>query len=346
MSTLTRGVRYVSLPEPREHTAYRAASEEIEALLCELPGFVALYRLGSVRHPGISDLDRIAVVRAADRVPSIWPRLSADARYIAMHGPFLVDADTFTAHRWFTHLAGLELVAGDGPAIEQPSDPDRCDLHLAAEGLALLAIKLVQHARTGRVKVRSTLCEFHAMRFSLRLAGLDAEAAPRAFAFVDAVRDTRQAWFAGPRPGSGATAARLMADAPAAVLDALLALDRRLIDAISLADGADVALRGSVSPVRLVACGEPQIHEALAATVRPAPGAALIGRVRRLGALRWRTSSVRLPMPPHVLALLTQTREGATELHRTRRRVISDYARFLGTRGQGYSQIGLGGPFA
>jgi hypothetical protein len=345
MRSIAARARYVNLPEVRNQEDYQAASDEIEGLLRQLPGFVALYRLGSIGHPGISDLDRIAVVEARDPVPSIWPHLTPGARYVAMHGPFLVDVDTFRSHRWFTHLAGLELAAGEAVPIDEPSDPATCDLHLAAEGLALLALKLVQQARTGRVKVRSTLCQFHAMRFSLLLAGLDERSAPEAWSFVHAVWATRQTWFERSEQARPAVMAGLMDSAPAAFLDALLALDRRPTEGSVVPEGSTVPLRSPWSSVTLVGCDEGSMPATYAAAVRPPPESALIGRSRRLGALRWRTASERLPMPPRVLGLLTETREGATELHRKRHRIIAAYGRFLATRGQGFSPIGLGGPF-
>ena len=337
--------RFVGLPEARSRADYQAASDEIESLLRQLPGFVALHRLGSVRHPGISDLDRIAVVEAGHPVASIWSRLSPDVRYVAMHGPFLVDLDSFRARRWFTHLTGLELVAGDELPVDEPSDPARCDLHLAAEGLAQLELKLIQQARTGRVKVRSVLCQFHAMGFSLMLAGLDKDDAPEAWDFVDAVRATREAWFEHAERDRPAIAARLMDRAPAALHDALLALDRRLRGDRVVPAGSTAILRSPWDAVTLVACDEASFGAEFFRAVNAGPLAAAIARSRRMGAVRWRMARERAPVPARVLGLLTETRKGATELHRKRRQVITAYDRFLGTHGHGFSQIGLGGPF-
>lgn len=344
MRTATRP-RLVSLPERRSHEDYQAASEEIEDLLQQLPGFVALHRLGSIGHPGISDLDRIAVVEAAAPVPSIWPRLSPAARYVAMHAPFLVDVSSFRSHRWFAHLAGLKLAAGEELPIEEPPDCDKCDLHLAAEGLALLALRLVAHARTGRVKVRSTLCELHAMRFSLALAGLEEHSAPEAWSFVHAVRATRQTWFEHAEQDRPAIMARLMHDAPAAVLDALLALDGRLGDRSGGSEASATSLRAPRGSLTLVACDRGSLAGEYSRVLRCSPLAGVIGRSRRLSALRWRAASERVPMPARLLSLLSETREGATDLHRRRHQIIVAYGRFLATRGQGYSHIGLGGPF-
>lgn len=337
-------LRLVDFPRALDHDDYRAASEEIERFLQDLPGFVALYRLGSVRHAGISDLDRIAVVEMGDPVVSIWPHLSPDARYVAMHGPFLVDLETFRSRRWFTHLTGLELVGGEDVPVDEPIDPARCDLHLAAEGLTLLTLKLVQQARTGRVKVRSTLCEFHAMRFSLVLAGLDERLAPEAWRFVHAVRATRDGWFASPEHRRPELMTSLMQRAPSALLDSLLAIDAQLGEAAD--SPRRMALGSPWDSTTLVATEPALLGAAYTRILRYTSLAPVIGGSRRAGALRWRMASTPLPIPPAVLGLLSETRRAATPLHQTRQRVISSYARFLATRGQGFSQIGLGGPFA
>ena len=205
---------------------------------------MAVYRLGSVAHPGISDLDRIAVVEAGDPVPAIWSQISPDARYLAMHGPFLVDLDTFRAHRWFSKLLGLELALGENVAFDEPSDPATCDLHLAAEGMVVLTLKLLSQARTGRVKVRSALCELHALRLSLGLAGLDAGAAPGAWGFADVVRMTRESWFATAQDAREGVIRDLLEQAPRALTDGLLALEHRLDPARAMPVGeTDLAAR-------------------------------------------------------------------------------------------------------
>jgi len=341
----TPRLRLVGLPRPLDRPAYERASDEIEGLLGELPGLVAVYRLGSVGQPGISDLDRIAVVEAGDPVAPIWSQISPDARYIAMHGPFLVDLDTFRAHRWFSHLIGLELARGEDVAVDEPSDPAACDLHLAAEGMAVLLLKLLVQARTGRVKVRPALCELHGLRLSLALAGLDACAAPVAWSFVEAVRATREQWFATAPSARPAAMRAVLERAPAALVDGLLALERHLDDRHGLPDGERIELRAPWSSVTLVSCPWRAVSPVCTGALRPGLRSVIVGRSRRLGALHWRLTRDRLALPPRVAGLLTQTRRGDTELHRERHRVMTGYTRFLATRGQGYSNIGLGEAF-
>lgn len=345
MSGARPGLRLVGLPRPFERSAYAHASDEIEGLLGELPGLVAVYRLGSVGQPGISDLDRIAVVEAGDAVAPIWTQISPDARYLAMHGPFLVDLDTFRAHRWFSHLTGLQLARGEDVPVDEPADPAVCDLHLAAEGMTVMTLKLLVQARTGRVKVRPALCELHGLRLSLALAGLDARAAPVAWSFVEAVGAARQGWFAMPEAGRPAAMRALLAQAPAALVDGLLALEARLEERHALPLGERVALRAPWSSVTLVSSDAAAFPAACRGALRPGLRSAVAGRSRRLGALHWRLTHDRLPIAPRVAGLLTETRRGATALHRERHRVMTGYTRFLATRGQGYSNIGLGEAF-
>src|SRR5205085_4610358 len=66
-----------SFPERASPRDYAEAAAELEGLLVELPGALAVYRFGNVGAPGISDLDRLVVVERPDAVPDVWNRLSA-----------------------------------------------------------------------------------------------------------------------------------------------------------------------------------------------------------------------------------------------------------------------------
>src|SRR3954453_1689184 len=110
---------------PAEHTEYVDAAAVIEAWLVTLPGVTALYALGGLTAPGISDIDRIAVVdRDVGALSSGWDRLSRRERYLAMHTPFLVDVETFRVHRWFAYLHPLTLLWGEALPIDPPPPND------------------------------------------------------------------------------------------------------------------------------------------------------------------------------------------------------------------------------
>ena len=138
-----------------------------------LPGLIAIYSVGGVSAPGISDLDRVAVVSGTGKVPSIWPRLSEETRALAMHPPFLVDRRTFANHRLIAYLEPAELTAGEAIEVEDPPAPDYIRRVLGAESILLNLVRMLKYRVTGRLKVRAVLCQLQMVRHGLTLAGSD-----------------------------------------------------------------------------------------------------------------------------------------------------------------------------
>jgi hypothetical protein len=196
--TATPDLRLLRYPLPASLEDYGHAADELDSKLLELPGLVALYGAGAVSAPGISDVDRIAVVDGHRPVPSVWERLSGRTRYLAMHTPFLVDTATFRRHRWFAHLEPLELLHGPEVGLESPPDPGYARRLAGAESLVIMALRLVKQIWTAQVKVRPLLCELHNLRHDLTLGGLGRDRASDAWAVADEVGALRKTWFRRP----------------------------------------------------------------------------------------------------------------------------------------------------
>ena len=67
-------------PVPVSLDEYESVAEEIRLHLSRIPSVISIYGFGGVSAPGISDVDRIAVVDGGGRIPSIWPALSQRQR--------------------------------------------------------------------------------------------------------------------------------------------------------------------------------------------------------------------------------------------------------------------------
>lgn len=312
-------------PTPASEAEYAAGGAEIEAALRALPGAVAVYRLGSVSVPGISDIDRIAVVERAARVPSVWGALSPRTRELAMHSPFLVDVETFAAHRAFALLVPLALAWGEEVAVAPAQDEARARRLLAAESLLLNLVRSVKKAVTGRVKVRSTLCEMNSIRHGAALAGQEPPALARRVVAL------REEWFALDPQAQRRRMAELLAEAPATLHAALAGIE---------AGGpapAQLAMGPPWANVRLVPADGPF---RMPATMRLR---SLAGRAgRRPAEAAWRLGRVRLPLPPGALAVLAQAAApapGSFEAHR--REVAARYREFLSAQPADYAAIGM-----
>ena len=340
--TATTGLRLSRYPLPASLEEYGHAADELDSKLRELPGLVALYGAGAVSAPGISDVDRVAVVDGHRPVPSVWERLSGRTRYLAMHTPFLVDARTFRRHRWFAHLEPLELLHGTEVGFESPPDPGYARRLAGAESLVIMVLHLVKQIWTAQVKVRPLLCELHNLRHGLTLSGLGRDQAPDAWAVADEVGAVRDAWFRRPECRSGHDAIEdLVRRSLPAVIEALDALaGSPQLETIDREPA--LRLQRPWSNVTLL----PARHTG----TPPSRGPRLIrqeaGRLPRVAELWWRSRRAKVELPASVLALLVGA-DGTehAQFRAERARLVRAHRRFVESQGVGYSMIGFASPF-
>jgi hypothetical protein len=326
----SNGLLLTRFPTQATESEYAQAAAELDGRLAELPEIVALYSFGSVLAPGISDIDRIAVVDGTKAVPEIWSQLSVRTRDLAMHAPFLIDAATFARHRWFADLGVPELVSGQAIDVEKRPLPGYTERLLAAEALVIMSLKLAKQAVTGRVKIRPLLCELNNLKLDLQLARLQRLDANLAWTLADEVERLRTAWWELEDDQRASRLRGLLTQAPPALAAAVAALSRRL-------DEADV-----VGQLRMSA--EWRNVTLIPGTVqngRPALAANIIGLSRRLGEARWLWIDRTFQIPPPVLHLLAGPARAEYEEFRARRAdlVRRHYEHLTST--PSYSPIGL-----
>lgn len=333
-----RNVSLIRLPRPADPDEYESASREIEDLLGDLPGLVAVYRTGKVSIPGISDLDRIAVIERGTQVESIWPKLSNKSRYLAMHGPFLVDRATFRRHRWFAYLEPLELSFGTGVELEDRPIPAYSESLLGVESMVVSLLSTIKQLSTGIFKVRPSLCQLHNLRHALSLTRLGRSDAPAAWALADDVSNLRDDWFTSPDHDRAGRARDVAVRAPGGLLEALRAVGQ----SIENSDGPtlEMKLGETWSNVVLTSAGT---------------GGQVVGTPRlrvpfvrsaRAAELAWRLARPRIALHPAALALLAG-RGGEEErgFRSTRDELVRAHRDFIAEAGGSYSGIGLASPF-
>jgi hypothetical protein len=313
---------------------YASVAEAIRRHLARIHGLVSIYGFGGVSAPGISDLDRIAVVGGSDPVPSIWPALSRRQRYVALHTPFLVDAETFKLHRWFSYLSNLELLDGEPVAVEEPEESELLGLLLGVEGLVSTRIRLEKLRFAQRIKVRSLLCDLHNLRHDLRLAGLTATSSPAAWKVVDEVSHLRSEWWDIDQYQRELRVSALISAAVTGIDEALGQYE----NADPGSRSESFSLGGNWRNVRLATVRSPA--QGIGAVVP----AAVSRRSRRGSELRWNSAHHQVQVPGAVIALLDRLRLGIGTPLNKRRQIVTRYAKFVDSH-PGWSRIGLADPF-
>jgi hypothetical protein len=323
--------RLTSFPQRASTSEYDVAAAELESLLSELPGALAVYRFGSVGVPGISDIDRLLVVQTTGPLPDQWKRLSAPTRYLAMHGPFVVDSRTFAYHRWFSDAGPLELAFGTPTEIKACPYPVYSKALIAAEHLVVTLLKLNKLGTTGRAKVRSLLCELNTVRIDLELADLGREAAPQAWQLVDQVATLRDTWWALDELDRTSRVRRVLSIAFSGVWEALATLGAKYIDDEQV---QELPLRAEWSRVMLVP--RDSSRSGLSRT-RPQ----LVGRNRRLGEALWRVVPRRVTVPAAALGLIGgMSRADHSEFKTERTEILRRYDALM-VGASGYSSLGV-----
>jgi hypothetical protein len=326
----------IRLPEPARTQEYDTASKEIEDLLLSLPGIAALYRTGGVSAPGISDIDRIAVVDREAPAPPVWPKLSARTKQLAMHGPFLVDRSTFKRHRWFAYLEPLELSHGEPVPLEDRPLPSYSESLIAAESMVTALLSTVKQVSTGVVKVRPTLCQLNNLRHALALARIGEEEAEPAWKLAADVTALRNDWFSSPEDELLDRIRQIVAGAPAALVEALWALGDRSRNGGSASRRDVIRLAPPWSNVALVA------SDAMAAPRLRLPQL----RSARFAEFAWRAARPRVEVHPGLLDLIAGRGGREVEDFRSARdELVRGYRDWLRTHGPGYAEIGLASAF-
>ena len=323
-----------ALPRPATAADYSYAAGELEDALASLPGALAVYRYGSVTTLGISDIDRLAVIENAGRIPSIWSSLSERTRQLAMHTPVLMDSRTFRFHRWFAEVGGLEHIWGERFAIHERPIPEYSEPLLAAEALVIAALKLTKLTVTGRVKVRSLLCELGNIRIDLRLADIGPGEAPRAWQLTEGIDRLRARWWSLSRAEQVSSVRNVLTHAPGAIDEALCVLSVRL------------GRFQRPQPLRLGAGWRNVIVAAgNRANDQDSGFTSVFARWHRLGEIRWRWRTREIRFPPGVISLLGgPPPDEYKQFRRKRDQLVHSYVDFLAACPD-YSSIGLASVF-
>jgi hypothetical protein len=315
---------------PARHSAqeYAAGSRVVDRLLSKLPGILSVYAAGSVSAPGISDVDRVAVVDAEFDCRFPWSELPKDLRYIVGHTPFLVDAETFRRRRWFSHLEPMTLLDGHVLPTADPPSLQAAEYLLGLEALLLAALRLAKIEFTRRLEVRPFLCEMNNVRHCLRLLQVAEAAAPGAWQASRWIEELRSRWWELPMATRRAEVLGLARTLPPALDEAMEAV----------ADGpsrnASLELTGYWANVTVTS--RRRSSGAPVRTVQP------WSRSRRISEQLWRRARHTVWMPAPLLEALAERRSSSLRFLVERRAILQRYVAWMSVR-PGWSPIGFPG---
>lgn len=102
---------------PISYSEYRAVENLFKQVLSSQKGFVSLYRYGSIKYPGISDLDLIIVLDDRGDYTRLRSKMELllnehDVKKIVIHKPLIVTPQIFRSISTFLFGSKIKLIAG------------------------------------------------------------------------------------------------------------------------------------------------------------------------------------------------------------------------------------------
>lgn len=172
-------IAVVDIPVPVPEAAYGPAVERMVGRLRDLEGVTAIYQVGSVSTPGISDIDMFAVF--GNGVRCTWnplAGLSADERYLFAHSPYAASETDFRALQSCTYFHNYRLLWKSsqhlsGGAVDSDSD-EALQAQTALEYLLKFYINMTVERCYGIVKVRGLFLHIKALLYDLDFLGIGA----------------------------------------------------------------------------------------------------------------------------------------------------------------------------
>ena len=171
-------VRFASLPVRYSPDAYHETIRKVVDRLDREDDVLAIYQIGGIGDPGISDIDLIVVFRdEVSRFEGTYKKnLDDPDTYLFMHGIFGMPLDVFWNRHLLIpifdlkHIAGQDLEGGSSTIYEAPEKEWIARLY-ALEYLVVNIFNLCNQFHAKTLKVRPLLCSLKALVHDFRILG-------------------------------------------------------------------------------------------------------------------------------------------------------------------------------
>jgi len=172
-------LHFIDFPKYVEPKVYEKTVDRMVSLLSELSAVSAIYRLGNVNHPGISDLDLIVVFKddsTCDFNPN--EHFSDDEKYLITHdiaGASVSDFHKILPYTFWDNLKCIWSAKDESETVNQPTAESHKDYkaQIALEFLVKNYIELSVQQKYGVVKLRSILQEIKAVRYDVAFLNIE-----------------------------------------------------------------------------------------------------------------------------------------------------------------------------
>lgn len=190
-------LKFVDIPVPLAESDYADLIDRIVKQCDKHPEIQSVYQLGSVKHPGISDLDLLCVV-ASEATSELNFRvgLSPKENQVLTHNVFVADEKDLPQTLNFGFFTTPKHIFGkqqESLLTDPTTDFDEgLGRQIALEYMLKMHVSLSVQMALGVIKLRAFLLEAKAIAFDLQLLGIEEN---DLLALVEEVLHMRQTWF-------------------------------------------------------------------------------------------------------------------------------------------------------
>lgn len=192
-------IRIIDFPRPIETSFYEQALQTMCKRLLALNSVVAIYQIGGVNSPGISDLDMMIVFADGVRLDqNLLEGLSRDERYLFIHNLYGVSAGNFSDVERYAFYHQYRLLAGEdvrSHSLLSDAEKGLLKIQTALEFMVKLYITLYLQQRYQVLRIRDLLLHVKAMKYDLGFLNITSG---NVFQEVEQVIAWRKNWFIKP----------------------------------------------------------------------------------------------------------------------------------------------------
>lgn len=167
-------VQFINLPIYYDEKKYEISIKKVVDYLSRFSEIAAIYQIGGINNPGISDIDLIVVFK--DDVKSFqYPYqkiLNKDDSYLFMHGIYGMPANIFKKKEILIPVHNSKNLYGESiPQEVQLTTEEKIILEkiYATEYLVINLFNLTAQFFLRRLKVRNLLCSFNALAYDFNI---------------------------------------------------------------------------------------------------------------------------------------------------------------------------------
>ncbi len=184
------------IPKFTDESAYHRILRKVANRISALDGVEAIYQIGGISSPGISDLDMVVVFQNDFKCSyNIHDSLSEEEKYLFIHKLYGTSLDHFHESSRFSFFQNYSLIGGKEiiqNKIEDHGSADKVKTQIALEYMLKMYVNLTLQDTYKIIQARSLLLHGKALSYDVSYLG---SSAARLSALVSDLLDIRKNWF-------------------------------------------------------------------------------------------------------------------------------------------------------